>query len=345
MKLDHSLIGHTSTRAATEAQWAEAAGFAGVWATESITDAFLQSMAVSLTTERVQIGTAIAVAFARNPMSTAYAAWDLAAASEGRFILGLGSQIEAHITRRFSMPWSPPLERMTDYLAALRAIFTSWRDGTPLRFEGEIYRHTLMSPVFTPPHHDHPIPMGIAAVGPRMMQLAGAACDVLILHGMAHPTYLDDVALPALETGLQSSGRDRADISLSCPVFMAIGDDEQTITETIAGTKDQIAFYASTPAYRRVLDVIGYGDLQPELQQLSRDSRWTEMSGLIDDELLEHFAFIGTPEDMPRLVTERYGTRLDRVSSYFGWPTSDPDRMRAIADAFDTPVPTDTATT
>lgn len=335
MKLDHSLIGHTSLQASTDARWAEDAGFTGVWATESVTDAFLQSMAVALTTERIEIGTAIAVAFARNPMTTAYAAWDLAAASKGRFVLGLGTQIEAHITRRFSMPWSPPVDRMAEYLDALTAIFTAWRDGTRLRFEGEHYRHTLMSPVFTPPHHDHPIPMGIAAVGPKMMQLAGKSCDLAILHGMVHPTYLDEVGLPALQAGLDESNRDRSAISLSCPLFMVMGDDDQTIAASLAKTKEQVAFYASTPAYRRILDVIGFGDLQPELQQLSRENRWAEMSTLIGDDLLDHLAFIGTPDEMPGLVRGRLGDRIDRVSSYFGWPTDDLDRLRSIAAAFE----------
>lgn len=335
MKLDHSLIGHTSTRAADDARWAEEAGFRGVWATESVTDAFLQSMAAALTTERVEIGTAIAVAFARNPMTTAYAAWDLAAATEGRFILGLGTQIEAHITRRFSMPWSSPVDRMAEYIEALRAIFAAWRDGSRLRFEGELYRHTLMSPVFTPPHHDFEIPIGVAAVGPRMMQLAGGSCDVAILHGMVHPAYLDDVGLPALDVGLAESGRSRSDITLSCPLFMAMGDDDETIAGEVAKAKEQVAFYASTPAYRRILDPIGFGDLQPELQALSREQRWGEMSGLIGDDLLSHVAFIGSPEDMPRLVRDRLGDRIDRVSSYFGWPADDLDRLRAIAADFE----------
>lgn len=336
MLIDHSLIGHTSTRAATDAAWAESAGFDGVWTTESVTDAFLQSMAVSLTTERIGVGTAIAVAFARNPMSTAYAAWDLAAASDGRFSLGLGSQIEAHITRRFSMPWSPPVDRMRDYVAAMRAIFDAWRNGTKLRYEGDTYRHTLMSPVFTPPHHDHEIPIGVAAVGPKMTELAGESCDFAILHGMIHPAYFDDVTLPALQRGLDSSGRERSAVTLSCPLFMVMGDDEEAIAASTAETKGQIAFYASTPAYRRVLDPIGYGELQPELQQLSREGKWQEMSGLIDDDLLHHLAFVGRPEDMPALVRERFDGRLDRVSSYFGWPVDDPDRLGEILAGFHT---------
>ena len=334
MLIDHSLIGHTSTRAASDAAWAEQVGFDGVWATESVTDSFLQSMAVALSTERIGVGTAIAVAFSRNPMSTAYAAWDLAATSDGRFSLGLGTQVEAHVRRRFSMPWSPPVERMRDYIGALRAIFDSWRNGTRLRYEGAVYQHTLMSPVFTPPHHEHEIPIGVAAVGPKMTELAGENCDFAILHGMIHPGYFDEVTLPALQRGLDASGRDRTAVTVSCPLFMVMGDDEETIADSTAATKGQIAFYASTPAYRRVLDPIGYGDLQPDLQQLSRDGRWQEMSGLIDDGLLGQLAFVGRPEDMPGLVNERFGGRLDRVSSYFGWPVEDPERLTEILHAF-----------
>lgn len=334
MKIDHSLIGHVSRRAAQDARWAETVGFDGVWATESVTDAFVQSMAAALSTERVDIGTAIAVAFARNPMTTAYAAWDLAEATSGRFTLGLGTQVAAHITRRFSMPWSPPAERLREYVEALQAIFTTWRTGDPLRFESEHYQHTLMSPVFTPPHHDHPIPIGIAAVGPRMMALAGECCDAVILHGMVHPAYLDETALPALADGLQRSGRRRQQITLSCPLFMAMGDDEARLDAAIGATREQIAFYASTPAYRRVLDPLGYGELQPELQQLSRAQRWSEMSALVDDGLLGSLAFVGAPEDMPRLVAQRFGDRIDRVSSYFGWPIDDRDRLGAILGDF-----------
>jgi probable F420-dependent oxidoreductase len=334
MLIDQSLIGDMSLAAAAAAHHAEEVGFDGVWATESVTDAFLQSLAAIMETERVQIGTAIAVAFARNPMNVAYNAWDLAAASDGRFVLGLGTQIKAHIERRFSMPWSQPTARMADFVRALRAIWHSWSTGERLNYEGEFYRHTLMSPVFTPAHHDHAIPIAIAAVGPQMTRVAGEVCDGAILHGMANAAYLDEVTLPALQEGLDASGRTREDVFLSCPVFLIMGDDEPTIEEMRAKTREQYAFYASTPAYRPCLDVIGYGDLQPELQELSRRGEWQEMGRMIGDDLLAEVAIEGTPEDMPRLVTERFGGRLDRVSSYFGWPVDDPDRLREILANF-----------
>lgn len=334
MKLDFSLIGHTSKKALEDAQRAELHGFDGVWATESVTDAFLQSMAIALSTERVDIGTAIAVAFARNPMSTAYCAWDIASASNGRFTLGLGSQIQAHITKRFSMPWSSPGNRMEDYIKALRAIFHAWRTGDRLRYEGEHYRHTLMTPVFTPPHHDHAIPIAIAAVGETMTALAGRLCDGVILHGMTNPAYLDQVTIPALERGLAEAGRKRTDFEVSLPLFLAIGDDDETIEQQRDASRKQLAFYASTPAYRGVLEAIGKGELQDKLHTMSKEGKWDEMATQISDDILDQLVVSGKPEEMPGLVGQRFGSRFDRVSSYFGWPIDDPDRMRGIVQAF-----------
>ncbi|HEY8547529.1 MAG TPA: TIGR03617 family F420-dependent LLM class oxidoreductase [Acidimicrobiales bacterium] len=334
MHIDQSLIGHTSAHAADSARWAEDRGFDAVWATESVTDGFLQSLSAVQATERIPVGTAIVVAFARNPMTTAYAAWDLAAVSGGRFVLGLGSQVRQHIERRFSMPWSDPVERMRDYIAALRAIWTCWRDGERLAHEGPYYRHTLMNPVFTPPRHEHRIPVAVAAVGPRMTRLAGEVCDGVILHGMTTVEYLDRVTLPALDAGLAASGRTRADVFLSLPVFMVMGDSDEELERARARAREQIAFYASTPAYRAVLESVGYGDLQPELQRLSREGAWQAMSDLIDDRLYDAIAFTGRPEDMPRLVRDRLGDRIDRTSSYFGWPVMEPDRLAEILDRF-----------
>ncbi|GAA2334926.1 TIGR03617 family F420-dependent LLM class oxidoreductase [Dactylosporangium salmoneum] len=339
MKIDMGMIGASAAACGPVAAEAEAQGFDGVWASESVTDAFLQSQAALLSTREVTVGTAIAVAFARNPMSTAYLAWDLAAMSEGRFILGLGSQVQAHIERRFSMQWSAPAARMRDFLQALDAIFAAWRDGSRLDYQGPHYRHTLMTPVFTPHHHEYRIPKMIAAVGAKMTELGGELCDGLLLHGMTTTAYLDGVTLPALGKGLAASGRSRADVDLYAPLFMVMGDTEEEIAEGTRKTREQIAFYASTPAYRAVLDSVGYGDLQGELQTMSRAGRWVEMGGLIDDRLLEHIALVGTPEDMPRLCRERYAGRLDRVSSYYGWPSGDPDRLRSILADFASPQP------
>lgn len=335
MKIDMGMIGASAAACGPVAAAAEADGFDGVWASESVTDAFLQSQAALMASEDISVGTAIAVAFARNPMSTAYLAWDLAAMSGGRFVLGLGSQIKPHIERRFSMPWTAPVDRMRDYLQALDAIFTAWRDGSRLAYEGTHYQHTLMTPVFTPHHHEYRIPTMIAAVGAKMTELGGELCDGLLLHGMTTTTYLDEVTLPALEKGLAASGRSRSDVELYCPLFLVMGDTEDEMAESARKTREQIAFYASTPAYRAVLDSVGYGDLQVELQDLSREGRWEEMGQRIDDKLLGEIALVGTAEDMPRLVRERFTGRLDRVSSYFAWPGGDPERLRAILADFD----------
>ena len=291
-------------------------------------------MGATLRTERIQVGTAIAVAFARNPMTVAYAAWDLAACSEGRFVLGMGTQVRAHVVRRYAMPWGAPVERMRDFVGALRAIWSTWRTGERLQYEGPYYQHTLMTPVFSPPRHEHPIPVAVAAVGPRMTELAGEICDGVILHGMTTLAYLDEVSLPALNAGLERSGRTRDDVFCSCPIFMIMGDDEETIDEYRRRTREQVAFYASTPAYRAILESAGYGELQPELQALSRAGRWQEMGGLIEDSLLDQIAVTGTPEQMPSLVRARFGTRFDRVSSYHGWQIADRDRLSAILEAF-----------
>ncbi|MFD5826261.1 TIGR03617 family F420-dependent LLM class oxidoreductase [Lentzea sp. NPDC060358] len=337
MKIDMGMIGSSAAGCGPIAADAEARGFDGVWASESVTDAFLQSQAALLSTERVSVGTAIAVAFARNPMSVAYLAWDLAAMSGGRFVLGLGSQIQAHVERRFSMTWSSPVDRMRDFLLAMDAIFSSWRDGTRLEYRGEHYQHTLMTPVFTPHHHTHRIPTMIAAVGAKMTELGAELCDGLLLHGMTTTAYLDQVTLPAVDRGLAASGRGRDALELYVPLFLVMGDTEEQIAETSRKTREQIAFYASTPAYSKVLASIGYDNLQPELQTLSRAGRWAEMGDLIDDRVLGEIALIGAPEDMPALCRKRFDGRVDRVSSYFGWPVEDPDRLREILAAFGDP--------
>ncbi|WP_439590955.1 TIGR03617 family F420-dependent LLM class oxidoreductase [Microbacterium sp.] len=334
MKIDMGMIGASGVECGPLAATAESEGFDAAWASESVTDAFLQSQAALMSTSRLTVGTAIAVAFARNPMSTAYAAWDLAGMSGGRFILGLGSQIQAHIERRFSMPWSSPATRMRDYLLALDAIFTAWRDGTRLDYQGPVYQHTLMTPVFTPHHHEHRIPLMIAAVGERMTALGAELCDGLLLHGMTTTSYLDDVTLPAVARGLATSGRERTALELSVPLFLVMGDTEEQVAEAAQKTREQIAFYASTPAYVGVLESVGQGALQPELQTLSRQGRWKEMADLIDQDLFDAIALTGSPDEMPELCRARFGGRVDRVSSYYGWPVDDRDRLHEILARF-----------
>ena len=318
--------------AAAKAQ--EDFGYDGIWSAETSHDPFYPLLIAAEHTERVELGTGIAVAFARSPMTLANTAWDLQGFSNGRFMLGLGSQIKPHIEKRFSMPWSHPAARMRELVLAMRAIWANWQDGTPLQFEGEFYRHTLMTPFFNP----GPIPAGppkvfLAAVGEKMTETAGEVCDGIILHGFTTERYVREVTLPALERGWEKSDKLREDFQLSGPLFVVTGTNDEEIAKARAGTKQQIAFYGSTPAYRGVLELHGWGDLQPELNAMSKQGKWVEMGELIDDEILETFAVVGEPEKIGAELTRRYGDIVDRLSFYAPYQ-SDPDRWRAVLDGF-----------
>ncbi len=314
----------------------EDVGYDGLWSAETSHDPFFPLLVAAEHTERIELGTGITVAFARNPMTLANTAWDLQSYSDGRFILGLGSQIKAHIEKRFSMPWSHPAARMREFVLAMRAIWANWQDDEPLRFEGEFYRHTLMTPFFDPgPLECGPPKVFLAAVGERMTEVAGEVCDGIILHGFTTERYVREVTLPALERGWEKAGRSRADFQLSGPLFVVTGTDEESMTKAAAGTKQQIAFYGSTPAYKGVLELHGWGDLQPELNRLSKQGKWVEMGELIDDDVLHTFAVVGEPEEIPDLLKGRYGDIVDRLSFYAPYQ-SDPDRWSRVLAGFKT---------
>lgn len=310
--------------AADGARRAEEEGYAAVWGSETSHDPFLPLALAAEHTTRLELGTGIAVAFARNPMTVASTAWDLNAYSRGRFLLGLGSQIKPHIEKRFSMPWSHPAPRMREFVSAMRAIWACWQDGTPLQFRGEYYRHTLMTPFFSPPPNQYGAPrVFLAAVGPAMTRVAGEVADGLLVHGFTTARYLREVTLPAVESGLAASGRSRAEFQLSYPIFVVTGDTDEQLAEAASGTRKQLAFYASTPAYRAVLDLHGWGELQPTLNALSKQGRWDDMAALIPPEVLDAFAVVGEPDEVPALITERVGELVDRVSLYTPYPVAD----------------------
>jgi probable F420-dependent oxidoreductase len=304
----------------------EARGYAGVWASEVDSDPFLPLMAAGQATERLQVGTAIAVAFARSPMTLATTAYDLQRYTRGRFVLGMGTQIKAHIERRFSMPWSPPVARMREYVAALNAIWTAWQEGTPLRFQGEHYRHTLMTPMFAPAAHEWgPPPVYLAAVGPAMTRLAGEVADGLLVHGFTTERYLRERTIPALEEGLAAAGRSREQIAVSLPGMVVTGRDAEEMAAAASAVKATIAFYGSTPAYRPVLEVHGWETLADELHALSvsrREDKWTAMRDLVDDEVLAAFAVVAEPQDVPAEVLRRYDDVVDRFSVYASYPAA-----------------------
>jgi probable F420-dependent oxidoreductase len=276
-------------------------------------DPFLPLLLAAEHSERIDLMTSIAVAFARNPMTLANVAHDLNAYSRGRFVLGLGSQIRPHITRRFSMPWSQPAARMREFILAMRAIWDCWYNGEKLDFRGDFYQHTLMTPMFTPTNTEFGPPrVVLAAVGPRMAETAGEVADGLIAHAFTTQRYLREVTLPALERGFAKSGRARADFDITCPVFVVSGTDEQSWEASRTAVAQQIAFYGSTPAYRPVLELHGWGELQDELNQMSKQGLWVEMGKQIGDDVLDEFALVAEPGKLASSLVARYGDLIDQ---------------------------------
>ena len=269
-------------------------------------------------------------------MTLANLAWDLQAFSKGRFILGLGSQIKPHITKRFSMPWSHPAPRMRELVLAIRAIWDTWLTGAPLQFRGEFYTHTLMTPFFTPPASDldgFGVPrIFLAGVGELMTEVAGEVCDGFLCHGFTTEKYLREVTLPALERGRAKAGKTMDGFQIVGPSFVVTGTNDEEMAAAAAGTRQQIAFYGSTPAYRPVLDVHGWGGLQEELNGLSKQGEWGRMGELIDDEILNTFAVVGPPEAIAPELHRRYGDVVDRVSFYAPY-RSDPERWAQVLAA------------
>jgi probable F420-dependent oxidoreductase len=303
----------------------EAGPWDGLWVSEARHDPFLPLAFAAEHTERVTLGTSIAVAFARSPMTLAYTAWDLQRLSEGRFVLGIGSQVRAHIERRFSMPWSSPAARMRDYICALRAIWSSWRTGEKLDYSGDFYQHTLMTPFFAPPVVEHPDPpVYLAAVGPAMTKVAGEVADGVILHGFTTPRYIQEVSLPALLDGAASVGRSRADMSVSIMAFVVTGRTAQEQAEAAQAVREQIAFYGSTPAYRGVMELHGWGDVAEELSVRARrgGDAWGNLGELISDEMLMQFAVVADLGDVADAIAERFGGLVDRLSFYTPYPAA-----------------------
>jgi probable F420-dependent oxidoreductase len=325
-----ALDGPADVRA--DARAAEDGGYDGFWLSEVAHDPFVGLAVAALATERVRLGTAIAVAFARNPMTTAAAADDLQALSGGRLVLGLGTQVKAHVTRRFSMPWSHPAARMREYVLALRAVWDTWHTGAPLAFRGEFYTHTLMTPMFTPqPHGFGPPPVLLAGVGRTMTEVVGEVADGFLPHGFTTERYLREVTLPALERGRSRAGRTLEGFVVKGSPMVVTGRTGAEVAAARAGVRSQLAFYGSTPAYRGVLELHGWGELGERLHALSLRGRWEEMGGLIDDEVLETFAVVGPPEEAGREVVRRYGDVFDRLSVYAPYDADPEGTARLVA--------------
>jgi probable F420-dependent oxidoreductase len=314
----------------------EAQGFDGVVTAEMSGDPFLPLLLAAEHSERVELMTSIAVAFSRNPMILANLGNDLQAYSKGRFILGIGSQIKPHITKRFSMPWSSPAARMREFILAMRAIWDCWYEGSKLDFRGDFYTHSLMTPMFTPTNNSFGAPKVIlAAVGPRMTEVAGEVADGMLVHAFTTGKYLREVTIPAVERGLAKAGRSRDDFQFCYPAFVVTGDDEKAWEQSRTAITRQLAFYGSTPAYRGVLETHGWGELQPELNGLSKQGQWEEMGNRITDEILEEFAVVAEPRKVAGQLAERFGGIVDRMLVGFDFLPADErkgaiDQLRAV---------------
>jgi probable F420-dependent oxidoreductase len=335
MKVDGG-IGLDLRTAGAQAIEVEQAGYSGAWTAETAHDPFLPLLLAAEHTSRIELGTSIAVAFARNPMTLANIGWDLQYFSQGRFVLGLGSQIKPHIEKRFSMQWSSPAARMREFVLAMRAIWDTWLNGTKLDFRGEFYKHTLMTPFFTPERAEitsfGPPKVFLAGVGELMTEVAGEVCDGFICHGFTTEKYLREVTLPALARGRAKVGKTMEGFEVVGPSFVVTGNNEAELAAAAQGTRQQIAFYGSTPAYRAVLDIHGWGGLQDELNTMSKAGKWVEMGQLIDDEILNTFAVVGEPEAVGPELKRRYDDVIQRISFYAPYKSA-PERWAPVMAA------------
>ncbi|HZQ77873.1 MAG TPA: LLM class F420-dependent oxidoreductase [Acidimicrobiia bacterium] len=334
MKIDGMLITPDLGTIGARARRMEEIGYDGLYSAETKHDPFFPLLLAAEHTERMDLATAIAVAFPRSPMHLAHIGHDLQRFSQGRFILGLGSQVKAHIEKRFSASFDRPAARMRELILATRAIWATWEQDEPLRFEGEFYRHTLMTPFFNPgPTGFGPPRVFLAAVGEKMTEVAGEVCDGMFIHGFTTEKYLRETTIPAIERGLAKSGRTRADIELAFPTFMVTGETDEEWQTADAAVREQIAFYGSTPAYRPVLEAHGWGEAQDELNRLSKQGAWKEMGKVITDDILDAFAVRGTPGELPGLVLARYGDLVDRLSFYAPY-RADPETWADVVAGF-----------
>jgi probable F420-dependent oxidoreductase len=317
VKLDVAMLTHDLTSVPDYARKVEAMGFDGLWSAETQHDPFLPLAVAATVTSRIKLGTSIAVAFPRSPMVLAHTAWDLARASGGRFILGLGSQVKGHNERRFSVKWEAPAPRMREVVLALRAIWDCWQNGTTLAFKGQHYRFDLMTPFFNPGPIEHPrIPVYIAGVNRHMCRVAGEVCDGLHVHPFNSPTYLRQYVQPAVNEGLKLAGKRREDFAYATSSFVIVGETEAERTPQRAAVKQQIAFYASTRTYEPVLAAHGWQDVGPHLHRKSVEGDWTGMADLITDEMLDTYAVTGTWDTIAARLQARYAGLLDRTAFY-----------------------------
>ena len=318
MKFDASLLVHDLGQMPALARFADETGFDGIWTFETAHEPFLPLVLAAEHSRNLSVGTSIAVAFARSPATLASISWDLARFSRGRFILGLGTQVKGHNERRFGVKWDRPVEKMREVILAVRAIWDCWQNKTRLNFQGEYFKLNLMTPFFSPaPHEYHRIPIFIAGVNRRMCQLGGELCEGFHVHPLHSARYLKEIVLPNVEQGLRQGGRQRADIELSSSLFVIPTDDPQQAAKYESEVRQQISFYASTPPYRPVFELEGWGDAADRLKAMAARGRWNEMPAQITDDMLDRLALRGSWAELPEKILKKYAGLLDRVSYYF----------------------------
>lgn len=323
MKIDGPFYA-TLGGAAAEAKRLAAIGYDGVYTLEGSWDPFLPLALASEHAPSLDIATGIAVAFPRNPSHIAYQAWDLQTFSKGKFMLGIGSQIKAHIEKRFGLEFDPPASRMREYIQAVKAFFDCWQNGSKLDFQGKFYRHTLMTPMFNPgPNPYGPPPIMLGALGPKMTEVAGEVADGLIVHPFNSLPFLEERALPAVRRGLDKAGRSIDDFLLQVNAIVITGESEEEYRAAENSVKGLLGFYASTPAYRPPMEAVGLGELQPKLNALSKEGKWDQLGDYIDDEFLDAFCVRGKPGDIAAKLKARYGEYADRLAIYAPYAASD----------------------
>ena len=333
MKVDAEVALASPAEVGGLARRAEDYGFDAFWVNETKHDPFVQLALGAAATRTISVGTSIALAFTRSPTTLAYAAWDLQSLSGGRLILGLGSQVKGHIERRFGMKWESPAPKMEECVAALRAVWDAWQTGGELRFDGRFYRLSLMTPFFSPGPIEHPrIPVYVAGVNDVMVRVAGTVGDGLHVHPLHTPRYLREVVAPALRRGLEQSGRKRDDFSVAVSVFAAVGEEAKEIDAVKESYREQIAFYASTRTYRRLMELHGWGDVCDRLHEHSVNGRWNKMAGEITEEMLQEFVVDGRWDEIGGLLRRRYGDLADRVRLYL--PFDGSEGWRRLVEGF-----------
>jgi probable F420-dependent oxidoreductase len=317
MRIDTGLLSSDLRAVADAARDAEAAGYDGLWTAEAGHDPYLACAIAATATERVSIGTNIAVAFPRSPLVHAQIAWDLQAASRGRFILGLGTQVKGHNERRYSTPYAHPGPRLREMIQLVRHIWDVWQNGAKPGFQGEFYQFSLMTPFFAPGPIEWPrIPIHVAGVNPYICRLVGELCDGMLVHPFHSIKYLREVVFPNVDAGLAKSGRARKDVTFSTTAFVVTGRTRDDVERAKGPVRQQIAFYASTRTYQGILDVHGWGETCLELNERAAKGDWTGMASLITDEMLDVYAVQGTYDEIPDLIKRKYSGVLDRLGFY-----------------------------